>query len=246
MTGKFSEKDHERCLHYARFMSGLTLAQAESLFWILFVFVLVLMCISSIYHHKSINISEREKTLPSGQVNSRRYRRKINRIRSRYLGIVGTCLLVSTMCVIFEAFAAFNIEYCDGEDLMQLYWGFWSILQVGSLIAILGVMLQFWIVMGSHELPSWGVALGTPVLVFAAIGWLMKQLSKRMWARCRGRKFVDDDNEDTSENDDDGADDEEKGNVSRWMSRAPTIVQDSGNSQCPTPDRGGVRRSSTF
>jgi hypothetical protein len=81
--------------------------------------------------------------------------------------------------VIFEVFAAFTIQYCDGEDLMQLYWGFWSILQVGSLIAILGVMLQFWIVLGNVTTPSWAVALGTPVLVFAALGWIFRHLTKK-------------------------------------------------------------------
>lgn len=39
MTGKFSEKDPERCHHYARFMSHLTLAEANTVFWLLFVIV---------------------------------------------------------------------------------------------------------------------------------------------------------------------------------------------------------------
>jgi hypothetical protein len=43
-----------------------------------------------------------------------------------------------------EAFAAFNIQICDGEDLMMLYWGFWTLIQVGSVIAIFGIMLNQW------------------------------------------------------------------------------------------------------
>jgi hypothetical protein len=39
MTGKFSEKDPERCNHYARFMKDLTIAEANTIFWLLFVIV---------------------------------------------------------------------------------------------------------------------------------------------------------------------------------------------------------------
>jgi hypothetical protein len=39
MTGKFSTKDVLRCDHYARFMSHLTLPQANAVFWLLFFFV---------------------------------------------------------------------------------------------------------------------------------------------------------------------------------------------------------------
>jgi len=71
---------------------------------------------------------------------------------------------------------------------MQMYWGFWSVLQVGSNIAILGVMVQFWIVLGDHETPSWAVALGTPVLVFAALGFVLKSVWLQFWDRCRGKR----------------------------------------------------------
>jgi hypothetical protein len=69
-----------------------------------------------------------------------------------------------------------------------LYWGFWSVLQVGSNIAILGVMVQFWIVLGDHETPSWAVALGTPVLVVAALGFVLKSVWSQFWDRCRGKR----------------------------------------------------------
>lgn len=121
-----------------------------------------------------------------------------------------------------EVFAAFNIEYCDGEDLIQLYWGFWSILQVGSLIAILGVMLQFWIVLGNVQTPSWAVALGTPVLVFAALGYIFRHLGKS-WRWGKGR----DQEEDTDVEADGGRDVgneevEKRGSwAERWITWAP-------------------------
>lgn len=136
----------------------------------------------------------------------------------RYLGIVGLCLILSATCTVFEVFAAFNIEYCDGEDLMQLYWGFWSVMQVGSNIAIIGVMLQLWIALGDVKSPSWAVALGTPVLVFAALGWIFREIGKVVLRRVRQSGTESDDNDD--------ADSEERGeagwntNVDGWLSRA--------------------------
>lgn len=97
---------------------------------------------------------------------------------------------------------------------MQLYWGFWSVLQVGSVIAILGVMLQFWIVLGDHETPSWAVALGTPVLVFAAAGFLCRSIWNKTMGRIREKRERD---LESGQSDDD----EEKDNrASRWPSQA--------------------------
>ena len=62
--------------------------------------------------------------------------------------------MLSVTCTVLEVFVLFNIQYCDGEDLMQLSWGFWSVLQVGSCVAIFGTMLQLCIVMGNVEKPS--------------------------------------------------------------------------------------------
>src|SRR5258706_11552830 len=87
------------------------------------------------------------------------------------------CFLVSILCfffalisVIMEAFAALSIQFCDGEDIMMLYWGFWNLVQVGSLIAILGIAFnQAWS-LGGKEQPPWNIALGTPVLLMATLG----------------------------------------------------------------------------
>ncbi|QSZ33459.1 hypothetical protein DSL72_005027 [Monilinia vaccinii-corymbosi] len=175
MTGKFTLKDTARCAHYARFFQHITLAEANLIFWFLFSFVLVLMCISSIQHHKSNNLTELLKTTPSP---SPRQVRRIRRLRIHFLSIVSLCFFFALISIIVEVFALLNIQYCDGEDLIQIYWSFWSILQIGSLIAILGVMLQFWIVLGNVQTPSWAVALGTPVLVFAALGYIFRHVGK--------------------------------------------------------------------
>jgi hypothetical protein len=125
--------------------------------------------------------------------------------------------MFSITCTVFEVFALFNIEYCDGEDLMQLYWGFWSVLQVGSNIAIFGVMLQLWIALGNVETPSWAVALGTPVLVLAAMGWIFREISKQACKRILRREVKEDDDDD---------DDGEKSVLEDWISRAYGVSHD--------------------
>jgi hypothetical protein len=40
-----------------------------------------------------------------------------------------------------EAFALLALQFCDGEDLMPLYWSTWTMIQVGSLIAMVGIIL---------------------------------------------------------------------------------------------------------
>jgi hypothetical protein len=169
------------------------------------------MCTSSIQHHKFVYISSpifciRQKHLTSfhrsialgtrlndlergGSVAEvTEQKKEVRRLRRHQLGIVSLCLILSATAAVFECFALFNIEFCDGEDLMQLYWGFWSVIQVGSNIAILGVMVQFWIVLSDHETPSWTVALGTPVLVFAALGFVFRSIGAQTWDRCRGKR----------------------------------------------------------
>ncbi|KAI0997814.1 hypothetical protein K3495_g10375 [Podosphaera aphanis] len=188
MTGQFSEFDPRRCAHYAKFFEHLNSIEANLIFWGLFGVVLILLCTVSAIHHKSTALSEATKKLPIEIATSEEHIISVRRVRIKYLSLVSLCLCVSATCLVFECFAAFHIEYCDGEDLMMLYWGFWSILQVGSNIAILGVMLQFWMVLGDVETPSWAVALGTPVLVFAALGFVMKEIWKKCWSRCLSRK----------------------------------------------------------
>lgn len=129
----------------------------------------------------------------SGEV-VRQQKKSIKRKRKHQLSLVSLCLVLSATCTVFECFALLNIQFCDREDLTQLYWGFWTLLSVGSNIAILGVMVQFWIVLGDHDTPSWAVALGTPVLVFAAVGFVFHSIGAQTWERCRGKPVQEGEN----------------------------------------------------
>ena len=49
---------------------------------------------------------------------------------------------VSVVSIIMEVYALMALQFCDGEDLMPLYWSTWTMMQVGSVIAIFGIMLN--------------------------------------------------------------------------------------------------------
>ncbi|KAJ5046614.1 uncharacterized protein L3040_003852 [Drepanopeziza brunnea f. sp. 'multigermtubi'] len=230
MTGAFSSIDTRRCRHYARFFQNLSLKEANAIFWLLFSFVLILMCCASLQHHKSIALTERDKLLPKEVVESQEHKIKNRRTRIKCLMWASLCLALSASATVLECFAAFNIQYCDGEDLMQLYWGFWSVLQVGSNIAILGVMVQFWIVLGDVETPSWAVALGTPILVFAALGFVFRAIwidFLQKLGRKRKQAAPDEERGESRDGDDsDGEEDEKQVRINRSISAAPTVVND--------------------
>ncbi|KAG0647143.1 hypothetical protein D0Z07_7303, partial [Hyphodiscus hymeniophilus] len=224
MTGKFSRIDEQRCLFYARFMSDLTLPQANGVYWSLFMFVLILLCICANIHHKSASLAANAK--------SRRDKRRLRRLQKRFLGFVTICWLISDACAVFEVFALLNIQFCDGEDLTVLYWSFWGFLQVGSIIAIFGVILNLWIALADVNTPSWAVALGTPVLVFAALHWILLAVWTQAWQKVTGKhKREDADDSDieegsVQEEEKRSVDDEERKDrklqekeMARWTSR---------------------------
>lgn len=51
------------------------------------------------------------------------------------------CVAVSLVTVVMEVFALMALQFCDGEDLMALYWSTFTMIQVGALIAVAGIIL---------------------------------------------------------------------------------------------------------
>lgn len=90
--------------------------------------------------------------------------------------------------IVIEALAGLSIAFCHDEDLIMFYWGTFFLLSVGSLIATWGLFLS----QSIENEPAWNVALGTPVLVFAALGhWChvgVRWLWKRVWGKEEERK----------------------------------------------------------
>ncbi len=86
--------------------------------------------------------------LPTSDLESIRIRglepgsREYKRTMVRCVAICGACAAVSVVAVVMEVYALMALQFCDGEDLMPLYWSTWTMMQVGSLIAIFGIILS--------------------------------------------------------------------------------------------------------
>lgn len=65
---------------------------------------------------------------------------RIRRLRQSMIMCL-VCVFTSTTIVIMEAYAIMALQFCDGEDLISLYWSTWTMIQVGSLIAMVGIIL---------------------------------------------------------------------------------------------------------
>lgn len=65
-----------------------------------------------------------------------------------------------------DAFAGLAIAWCFGEDLINFYWSSWTLIDLGSVIAMLGTVLQQWYSLSSEGIqqPAWNFALGTPIV----------------------------------------------------------------------------------
>ncbi|OIW34492.1 hypothetical protein CONLIGDRAFT_626506 [Coniochaeta ligniaria NRRL 30616] len=95
--------------------------------------------------------------------------------------------LISVVAVVFEVFALMALQFCDGEDLMALYWSTWTVMQIGSLIAIFGVLLAVFHTIRGRKHPPWALALGTPVLVVAGLGHIIQGALHKKVKSVRGR-----------------------------------------------------------
>lgn len=172
-SGKFTPPCHAKCIYYAKFMSGLTRIQADALFWCLFITVLLLLGLSATMYATSFKTPDKPDT--ESDLSLEEHQKLQSHRRKRCLYVSMCCSALSIFLVVMEAFAGMSIAFCDGEDLMFFYWGFWSLLQIGSVIAMWGIVVNEYSLLKGHERPPWGVALGTPVLVFAAMHHLINQ-----------------------------------------------------------------------
>lgn len=67
--------------------------------------------------------------------------RQYKNMMKRCMVVCSIYAIVSVVAVVMEVYALMALQFCDGEDLMPLYWSTWTMMQVGSLIAIVGIML---------------------------------------------------------------------------------------------------------
>ncbi|KAG5923637.1 hypothetical protein E4U42_004904 [Claviceps africana] len=170
-----ADLDPQLCLKYARFASHLDRWHFKVIYFSLFITNLMLLFFGSWLYTRGQDVIERLR-------NNAHQRAKALKT---YILLTVLCVLVSTVVVILEAFALLALQFCDGEDLMSLYWSTWTMLQVGSLIALLGIVLALLFSHRNRKHPPWALALGTPVLVIAGLLHLIHDCSRKRVKKMR-------------------------------------------------------------
>ncbi len=97
-------------------------------------------------------------------------RSELKRLQKKCLYSCVLCFLLSIVANVFEVYALLALQFCDGEDLMALYWASWTAMQFGAVIAILGTVLNLIHQLQESNHPPWALALGTPILIFTGVG----------------------------------------------------------------------------
>ncbi|KAK4229533.1 hypothetical protein QBC38DRAFT_508142 [Podospora fimiseda] len=177
MAGSSDEIDPAQCAHYAAFASHLSRREFDFIYWFLFILVVAMLFLSSWKYSGDLD------KLQDIEPGSREYR---NRMKKCFY-ICSLYAAISVVAVVMEVFALMALQFCDGEDLMSLYWSTWTMLQVGSLIAVFGILLSVSNSLRGRKNPPWALALGTPVLVVAGIGHAFHHAVRKRAGKIRSR-----------------------------------------------------------
>jgi hypothetical protein len=176
------EADYQKlimeCQKYGGIMQHIPRPGLEAAFWVPFAAAIVCLTGAAMSHAKSEQIWIRGKHHPEEKRELRLRQR-----RWRYACVFVTTILAFLVvgCVILEALAGSALTYCETHRFIWFYWGMWTLMQVGSLGAIIGVTVHQWACLGEHSAPPWNVALGTPILVITGIAHIVGGLVGKKW-----------------------------------------------------------------
>ncbi|GAO15368.1 uncharacterized protein UV8b_07072 [Ustilaginoidea virens] len=163
------------CHKYAQFAAHLDRWHFKVIYWTMFISNLLVLFFGSWVYTSGL------KAIDRLEANAHK---KTKALRT-YILLSTACVVVSTVIVVMEAYILLALQFCDGEDLMSLYWSTWTMTQVGSLIAIIGIVLALLHSLRNRKHPPWALALGTPVLVIAGILHLVHDCSKKRVKKLR-------------------------------------------------------------
>ncbi|KAI1126189.1 hypothetical protein F5Y10DRAFT_267323 [Nemania abortiva] len=177
MGGQFSNEDPNRCPHYAQFASNLERIHLDVLYWTFFLLVTIALFTASWIFQWVMKYRD----CPTFTIE--KFQKKLTLSLVWTLGI----FLITAVMLVIEVYLLLALQFCDGEDLMSLYWSTWAMLQLGSEIAILGVSLALWHHLWDMEHPLWALALGTPVLVVAGFGHLLSLALRQFYHQAKAK-----------------------------------------------------------
>lgn len=125
--------------------SGTVAVQSDLLDIIYYKFAALILRIICIHQvRKVLSTAKSLLTICRAQDALSKYSEHPGRLQKRLricISICTGCVLISTVIVVMEVYTLLALQFCDGEDLMSLYWSTWTMIQLGSLIAMVGVIL---------------------------------------------------------------------------------------------------------
>ncbi|KAK9771823.1 hypothetical protein SCAR479_11463 [Seiridium cardinale] len=202
--------DEAKCQHYAHFTHELDRIHFDALYWSLFFFVIGTLFVASWIYQSAMKYAEQ----PNHD------KAELNRKLKMAMAYTFVLFLVAGIAVVIEVFSLLALQFCDGEELMSLYWSTWTMLQLGAEIAILGVVLALYHALFDIKHPKWALALGTPVLVVAGFGHvipiLFHKAAKKLKVKHKERRMSRSVSRDMTN---------EKTNTSSAPSISPTVEQ---------------------
>ncbi|KXJ92039.1 hypothetical protein Micbo1qcDRAFT_175041 [Microdochium bolleyi] len=171
----------ENCEHYAGFMGHLEGHHFAAMYWsFFFVVIFMLFVTAAIFQWAMARREEHE----NGELDDRYFRRRW--ITAMLIAL--SIFLITAVFCIMEVFALMALQFCQGEPLISLYWSSWMMLQLGSEVAILGIVLAMWLHLQGIDHPKWALALGTPVLVVAGFGHVFTHLAEKRLKKIADRR----------------------------------------------------------
>ncbi|KAI0136346.1 hypothetical protein BJ170DRAFT_677224 [Xylariales sp. AK1849] len=175
MTGHFTPYDPARCEFYAHFTHRLNRVHFEAVYWTLFITVIVILFLTSWLY---------QRTMRQANIGKAEFRTKLKKA----MAWTSALFLVAGVIVVIEVYCLMALQFCDGEDLMGLYWSTWTMLQLGAEIAILGIVLALYHSIFDIKHPMWALALGTPVLVTAGFGHVLSISVEAVIKKLKGKR----------------------------------------------------------
>lgn len=145
--------------------------------------------------HRELELAEQDGNLEEGEIQEKK-EKHLKHVK-KITGIAFIAALLAITSTIMEAFAGLTLQYCHNLGLMNSYWGFWNLIQIGSCIAMVGITAKGCYSLNDrdHLHPPWSIALGTHVLVLAGLGLMIGEAVRRAWNKFR--EVVPDPPEDT-------------------------------------------------
>ncbi|ORY62215.1 uncharacterized protein BCR38DRAFT_517587 [Pseudomassariella vexata] len=178
MGGQFTPYDPARCEHYAHFAARLDRVHFDALYWVFFFSIIAVLFLASWIYQWTMLYKEKP------DFNEAIFRKKLKLA----MAYCSSLFLIAAVMLVIEVFALLALQFCDGEDLMSLYWSTWAMLQLGSEIAILGIVLALWHQICDIRHPLWALALGTPVLVVAGFGHVIAVCVESIWKKAKEKR----------------------------------------------------------